>query len=360
MPSKEKYKLGILLTSQVPNALEVTKWVPERRFEREFLGLRDDVDGSYSWKKTLSFVVCKDGLKNLTKCIEEKQVEERRPDLLAFLDGQPIAIEIAYTHFCDDAKFNWLRARNLTALEIDVGMPTDIEMPEIRSQLEERLFSSSPFSTWLVHSGDAYAHTQIEIGHNNLLAANAEIDAAFLKAVERKRAEKKRKDEFKQLIKDIDFWERKINRDLTLRIAYSQIRCTLKWHGHSKTLPDTLLNALSSMAKKHGGIFNSKYSTWEFKTSEGKAQALYTKLTGQAEDVLNVKVQPSEQLIISTEESQSLPAPWLNGITLPNFQNPADEDSFKERAAILQYANNISQAEAEWIAIREYFQKRFK
>lgn len=253
-------------------------WVPERRFDREVLGPRDDVDGGYSWKEPLSFVVCTEGIKTLTNCIEEKQVETRRPDLLASLEGQPIAIEIAYTHFCDEAKLDWLKARNLTALEIDVGMSPDTEMADIRPKLEARLFSSSPFTTWLVHSDDDKAYSQINAAENHLRAFNTERDAAFLKEIERKRAEKKRKDDFKERIKDIDSWTRKINRDLTLRIAYSRIRCTLKWHGHIKSVPESLKQATLKLAQEYGGDFNKTYEILEFRTPENQAKDLYNKL----------------------------------------------------------------------------------
>jgi len=253
-------------------------WVPERRFDREILGQRDDVDGGYSWKELLSSIVCTEGLKTLTYCKEEERVEERRPDLLASLEGRPIAIEIAYTHFCDETKLDWFKARNLTTLEIDVGMPPNIKLADIRLELEARLFSPSYHSTWLIHSGDANGFAQIEAAEKHLRALNADKDTAFLKAVERKRAEKKSKDNFKEKIKDIDCWAYRVNRDLTLQIAYSQIRCTLKWHGYIKSAPESLKQATLKLAHKYGGNFNSTYKIWEFRTPENQAEELYEKL----------------------------------------------------------------------------------
>src|ERR1035437_8537112 len=87
-------------------------WVPERSFHREILGSYDDIDRIYCWKKFISIDVCTEGLKPLTNCIEEKQVETRRPDVLPDLGGSPTAIEIAHTHFCDEAKIDWLKVRN--------------------------------------------------------------------------------------------------------------------------------------------------------------------------------------------------------------------------------------------------------
>lgn len=38
-------------------------------------------------------------------------------------NGQPIAIEVAFTHVCDQDKIEWMSARNLTTLEIDIFIP---------------------------------------------------------------------------------------------------------------------------------------------------------------------------------------------------------------------------------------------
>lgn len=340
-------------------------WVPERSFHREVLGSHDDVEGGYCWKQSLSIEVCAEGLKTLTNCIEEKQIETRRPDVLAELDGYPIAIEIAHTHFCDEAKLDWLKARNLTTLEIDVGMSPDIEMADIRLVLEARLFSSSPHKTWLVHSGDANGCAQIDAAENHLRTFNADKDAAFLKEVERKRAEKKRKDDFKERIKDIDFWTCKINQDLTLRIAYSRMRCTLKWHGYSKSAPEALKQATFELAKKYGGIFNKTYMIWEFKTPENQADELYRKMITFMENALNSPrsaqspsfIPPIENQSGRTELQVEKPPP-LDEVGLPTFQNEAEEETFKERAAILEYENNLSRADAEKIAIKEFLSSK--
>lgn len=337
-------------------------WVPARKFGREVLGQRDDIDGGYSWKEYLSVDVCTEGLKTLTDCVEEKIVESRRPDILAKLEGQPIAIEIANTHFCDDTKLKWLKDRNLTTLEIDVGMSPDTDMSDIRSKLEARIFTSSSFKTWLVHSGDTFALSQIDAAENHLRVLNSKKDELFLKDIERKRTKKKRKDEFKESIKDIDYWTLKINRDLTLRIAYSKIRCTLKWHGYSQTPPDVLKNATLELAKRFGGYRNDKYNLWEFRAPEGKAEALYYKMIRFMEDALSTPFPISslkQQQNISTVPQIKKP-PVTNETVFPVFQNEADEEMVKERAAVLEYEDKLSRSEAEYIAIRELFRSKIK
>lgn len=330
-------------------------WVPERRFDREIFGAHDDVDGGYCWKEVLSSVVCTEGLKTLTNCIEEKQVEARRPDILANLEGQPVAIEIANTHFCDEAKLDWLKARNLTTLEIDIGMAPDTETLDIRPKLEARLFSPSAFTTWLVHSSDANAHSEINAAEQHRRTFNADKDAAFLKEVERKRAKKKRSGEFKESIKDIDYWTCKINRDLTLRIAYSQIRCTLKWHGYSPNPPEALRKATNELAERCCGNFNNKYEIWEFRTRDGQAELLFRKMISFMENAL---VSPKNLPVLEKQNTSTLATtqikewPVIDEV-VPTFQNEAEEEAFRERAAILEYENSLSRAEAEKIAIKE-------
>lgn len=331
-------------------------WVPPRRFERDILGPRDDVDGGYSWKESLSFVVCTEGVKTLTECREEERVETRKPDVLALLEGQPIAIEIAYTHFCDEEKLRWLKAQNLTTLEIDVGMTPDIEMSAIRAILEVRLFTSSPFTTWLVHSSDAAAFSQFETAEQQLRTNNAEKDAAFLKEVERKRANRKSIDEFKANIRDIDYWTYKVNRDLTLRIAYSKIRCTLSWHGYIKSAPESLKGATLKLAHKYGGFYNNNYSIWEFRTPEDEAEPLYRKMINFMASALTGPATSSNTSQIThkvgSPRSPTIPEGAARFIA-PVFQNEIDDETFKERAAILEFENKVSREEAERMAAKE-------
>ena len=342
-------------------------WVPERIIQRQIHGSHDDVDGGYCWKESLTVEICASGLKTLTNCVEEKQVETRKPDVLAELDGHPVAIEIANTHFCDEAKLDWLKSRNLTTLEIDVGMSPDIKMADIRLELEVRLFSPSPHSTWLVYSGDENAYAQIIAAENNLRIINADKDAAFLKEVERKRAEKKRKDDFKERIKDIDYWTCKINRDLTLRIAYSQLRCTLKLHGNAQSAPDPLKQAIIKLAKIYDGIFNKAYRIWEFRTPEKKAEELYRKIISFIEETfISPKVASISNSTPPIQKQNNLTSHHakkplvLNEAALPIFQDEADEDAYRERAAILEYEHNLSRTDAEKQAIKEILSSKIK
>lgn len=331
-------------------------WVPQRRFDRDILGSRDDVDGGYSWKESLSFVVSTEGVKTLSECREEERVETRRPDLLAILEGQPIAIEIAYTHFCDEEKLGWLKARNLTTLEIDVGISPDTEMSDIRAILEVRLFSSTTFTTWLVHSGDSAAFSQLEKAAQQLRMVNAEKDASFLKDVERKRANKKSIDEFKASIKDIDYWTHKINRDLTLRVAYSKIRCTLSWHGNIKSAPESLKDAPLKLARKYGGFYNKRFSIWEYRVPEDKAEPLYRKMIAFMASALTESALPSSTSPtvrkVSAPNSKTAPDQATQFVT-PVFQSSVDNETFRERAAILEFENKVSREEAERMAARE-------
>lgn len=66
----------------------------------------------------------------------EVSSEGIRPDILAFYDGMPLAIEVAVTHFCDDHKIALLRRRRLPAIEIDLSdYGRDMSAAEIRGSV---------------------------------------------------------------------------------------------------------------------------------------------------------------------------------------------------------------------------------
>ncbi|WP_173912702.1 competence protein CoiA family protein [Acinetobacter sp. Marseille-Q1618] len=69
-----------------------------------------------------------------------------RPDLVAYVDGETILIEIAVTHFIDHKKLNYLEMLQLKCIEIDLSslLKNDIEVPseaikkEILENIENR------------------------------------------------------------------------------------------------------------------------------------------------------------------------------------------------------------------------------
>ena len=51
----------------------------------------------------------------------EQRLEDIRPDIIAYINDEPILIEVAVTHFVDEKKKQYIRGLNLPAIEIDLS-----------------------------------------------------------------------------------------------------------------------------------------------------------------------------------------------------------------------------------------------
>ena len=323
-------------------------YVPQRTLTREATGLYDDVSNTYSWRKTLKASVQAGGLVALSNCVEEQRIDTRRPDIFAHLDGKQIAIEVAFTHFCDADKLEWLKKRNLTTLEIDIGLPPELPLAEICGVLEERLFATAAYTVWLHHAGDADALQSLEADEQQLRLQNAHTDKAFEEKVARNKADKRRKDEFKAKIRDIDAENIRLTSDLTLRIAYSEIRCTMKGHGYFPSLPNNFKQVITDSASHFGGHFNKAYNVWEFTPPPNKVISLYRDL------VTDVKQRIAE--LNKPPEPPLRPSP-------PNeahqrLQDENEREIFEEIAAIKEFEGGMPRHEAERAAFAEILRRR--
>lgn len=325
-------------------------YVPPRVMERKADGPYDEEDHIYRWRETLTAEVQAMGLVNLSDCEEERKVDDRRPDILARIGDTPIAIEVALTHFCDIDKLEWIKARNLTTLEIDIGLPPEITLHEVRDTLEKRLFTTASNSVWLYHSGDESCARLLDEQEQQLRLQHAEADAAFEVEVAHKRADKKRKDEFKAQIRDIDAENIKLTRDLTLRVAYSKIRCTMKGHGYFAGVPDHFKQLIVDAANRFGGRYNKAYKTWEFNPPTDKVIALYRDLNAHIEQRLAELSEP--------QKPQEPPTPSPSSESYRTFRDEGEREHFEERAAILKFEAGLSREEAERTAFVQILKRR--
>jgi len=328
-------------------------WVPNRIFKREVHGPFDEFTNRTIWKEQISIEVQPEGLKSLTDCLEEKQIDTRRPDILANLDGRPIAIEVAYTHFCDDEKLAWLKGRNLTTIEIDLEMPPDINQKDILGELENRLFASTSYTKWLVHASDAEANHWLDVEEKRIRESKEVADAEFEKILDKKRVERKRKDEFIDSVKEIEYENFKVDRDLTIHVARSRKRCTLKWFGKLTSVPDYLKQATRDAAIKYGGKFNKGYYVWEYYVSESRVEETYKKIVAFMEQSLETYRaitlnSDTKSVVISHDFSSTL----LKRVPSPfdNLLESAEVEFFDERAGIIEFDGLHDRQEAEKLA----------
>lgn len=114
-------------------------FVPELKRSRTIHGKRR------VWSEIISVDVQAAGLQNLEDCVQEKSIgdsdgngEYRRPDVLATLDGLPLAIEIRNTHAVNFDKQEWLERLGHSVLEIAVADLALLLPDEITDALEVR------------------------------------------------------------------------------------------------------------------------------------------------------------------------------------------------------------------------------
>lgn len=321
-------------------------YVPEYFFCRNIRGV--------TWARELTSHVQESCLVDLRDCHEEMKVETKKPDISAIMpDGQPIAIEVAFTHFCDQEKIKWIKERNLSTLEIDIFIPPDTPTSEVLAILEERLFKSAVNSNWLHHTGAARALAVLDEQERTWREYHAKADAEHEAQEAAVKAKRKRKEEFVASIRDIEKETYRLDRDLTLRIAYSKIRVTMKGHGYFKNVAPHAKQMILDAASHFGGRFNTQYKVWEFTPPENRVVTLYNDLGQFIRSRLEKK--PDFEPAPNSE-----PTPEPPQIAKRYSLTKSEEDIFEERAAIMESEGGVSREEAERCAYVEITRRRWQ
>ncbi len=116
---------------------------------------RSQIHGA-TWATELAADIQAETLIHLRNGRDEVEENARQPDISATMpDGQPIAIEVAFTHFCDQEKIEWMSARNLTTLDIEIFIPQSTSASDVVVILNERLPGTAANSRWVHHAGEA-------------------------------------------------------------------------------------------------------------------------------------------------------------------------------------------------------------
>lgn len=285
----------------------------------------------------------------------EIRIDTRQPDITAILPGgMPIAIEVAFSHSCDEEKIAWFKERDLTALEIDISMPPDAKANEVEAILAERLFKSGLRSAWLHHAQEVAANAALDRQEKSLREHHAEADAAKRADDAKARETERRKAEFKERISDVAEQTYRLTQDLTLRVARSKARVTMKGHGNFRTVPDHFKSMIVEASQTFGGKFNKEYHVWEFWTDEDRVCPLYRGLCKFVEARLQQRPtleRPATPLQPSISE---LPA-------AARFNLTKDEvEIFEERAAIMEFESQCTREDAEQRAFGEIQMRRRK
>jgi hypothetical protein len=304
------------------------------------------------WEETLSLVVQPEGLIEIQDCKVEKNIlgasreqSFRRPDLIAQVNGMPLAIEICNTHAVDFKKEKWLEEHGYSVLEIDVSDLASLPTDSYKEVLEQRLFIQSKYSRWLVHLLDKRAAAFLaDLEHELRLKKKPEEDRIL---ADLEADEEKRRKEAARRQKQLDVEEFKVRfGECTVRLGLNEMRATLKAHGHASTL---IISNISMLAKHYCGRFNGKARRWEFYRSNN-TKPLFNALRLMVVSLGMPNFQESLKHPAATEKKtrQPISVPPSPEPTLREyFANPALQELFDERAGMLEYDAGLNRAEAE-------------
>lgn len=318
-------------------------FVPELKRSRTIHGKRR------VWSEIISVDVQSAGLQNLEDCFQEKSIgdsdgngEYRRPDVLATLDGLPLAIEIMNTHAVDFDKQEWLERLGHSVLEIAVADLALLLPDEITDALEVQLFQPSGYSTWLVHAKEKDALDALDRLEEQVREAHQEEEDVLLAKLDAEEADQKRKEEARKRFRDIEDFKIGLGR-CTIRLGRNDQRVSLKAYGYA---PDAVFDGIKQLARKHSGRFNPRGRCWEFYRSL-ETEAFFKQISTELQQVCLERfcgvapvdaLPPQEKWLPGTVVEQPLPV---------HFQDVALQEAFDERASIFEFDGGLPRPEAE-------------
>lgn len=298
-------------------------FLPHREHERDVLGKFG------LWSETISTLVQSQGIFPLEDCQIEKTLTPRnanestfRPDVLANLNGSPIAIEIFNTHAVSEEKAKALEAQGVSVLEIEVHDILEVDPRHMLAELEEILFEPSDKVKWLAHVGDSIAQTSLDATESRLRTQWKPKEERLLREHVSRQKQEERKRAYREKMREVEYATFPAPGGQIL-IARNPIKVTLKVFGH---LQDELFREICHIGRKLGGRFNDKYRKWEFFKGEDQSQFL-TQLQTRVED----RIQPYTTKTAGTRI----------------FSDAGLQEQYEERAAILQFESGLNRAEAE-------------
>lgn len=302
------------------------------------------------WSEELITEVQQAGFQNVTECDIEKTIGVRsskdgyrRPDLVAKLDGRPLAIEIHNTHAVDREKSDWLKKRGFSILEIYVGDLAVMLTGSYKKALEHRLFETDRHAVWLVHSGDDDAQERLDVLETKMRAEKKDEETKLLLILKKQEDRARRQKEFWEKIKDVEDFKMRLW-NATLRIGRNSERVNLKIYGH---VPEFVLSKTNAFAKYHGGKFNTKFKCWEF-YPEQSLQKFFAQIKAEAKKIMDFGWNIQEPARLAKEPQKYWPALINTHKLLPwEFVDPALRELFEERAGILEYEGGMTRTAAE-------------
>lgn len=322
--------------------------VPAREITRAIYGKKR------VWEESLTMLVQSTGRHPIAEPVSERSIgltgvegEFFRPDVLGYLDGLPVAIEIRNTHAVSDDKLFWLKAHRYSLLEIDVADITDLPPEELLLALETRLFENAEHSSWLAHAKDLDSEAILDQMESEVRQAKFIEEQVALAKLEDEEAERKRRQEFLEQVRDIEDFKIRFG-SATVRVGRNQQRVSLKIHGFAQ---NEVFSAAKSVARRHLGRFNAKARQWEFFCHTG-IELFFHQLCGEVEAECFERLNGGTDLIIPGKRSdpetppQPVRPPPIQSLPV-YFDDPNLQEQFDERAGICEFEAGIERSLAE-------------
>jgi hypothetical protein len=112
----------------------------------------------------------------------EKRLNNIIPDVIAYVNGEPLLIEIAVTHFVDEDKEQKINTLNYPTIEIDLSdIHRDLDYEVVR----KLVVTSIENKKWLFNSNEAAVRRQLKLRLRQEL--ESELEAIRLKNIETNR-----------------------------------------------------------------------------------------------------------------------------------------------------------------------------
>lgn len=181
-------------------------------------------------------------------------------------------------------------------------------------------------------------------GEGKVRAVRRAEEAILVAQLEAAEAAKKRKEEYLRRVCDIDAIKIRIG-DCTVRIGRNSERVSLKIHGYAS---DEVFLATKTLAHEHRGRFNPRARSWEFYRST-ETESFFEKICETAQHRLVTSfwapkdTWSPEICRVPTSSTLECPLPVL-------FDEPALQEVFDERAAILEFDAGYERQLAEQLA----------
>lgn len=325
-------------------------FVPHRQLSRIVHGKKG------VWIETITVDVQSAGLQVLSDCTQEKTIgdsrsegESRRPDIFALLEGYPLAIEIRNTHAIDFDKQEWLERQGYSILEIDVADIEQLPPDQIPEALEVRLFQTSDHSDWLSHAKDIERKHALDLLEAQIREARSEEEQALLASLNAEEVDRKRKEEARKRYRDIEDFKIGLGR-CTVRVGRNEQRVSLKIHGYA---PNAVFEGTILLGRKHHGHFNDRARCWEF-YHHSENEAFFKQLCAEIqqkcrEPYFGASLSPSMPQRVARPTAE---APIERPLPI-YFDDPALQEAFDERAAVLEFEAGLERDEAEKWALAE-------